>query len=209
MAENGGRNGINNNYKRGPPVLPPPPFTNNNATISGDDSFSFENDSTRASPYPADPSSSNTYGSQLFVALYDFHGVGDAQLSLKKGDQVRVLSYNKTKEWCEARLVSRRSGNLNPNQLVQQPHIGWVPSLYIAPLNSLEKHTWYHGKLSRSDSETLLSSGINGSFLVRESESSIGQYSISLRHDGRVHHYRINVDPLTDRVSFLKTYLKF
>jgi len=43
-------------------------------------------------------------------------------------------------------------------------------------------------------SEYLLSSGINGSFLVRESESSPGQRSISLRYEGRVYHYRINED---------------
>lgn len=40
----------------------------------------------------------------------------------------------------------------------------------------------------------LLSSGINGSFLVRESESSPGQRSISLRYEGRVYHYRISED---------------
>ena len=42
--------------------------------------------------------------------------------------------------------------------------------------------------------EFLLSSGINGSFLIRESESSPGQRSISLRFEGRVYHYRINED---------------
>lgn len=70
-----------------------------------------------------------------------------------------------------------------------------MPSSYIAPLNSLDKHGWYHGKVSRSESEYILGSGINGSFLVRESETSVGQFSISVRHDGRVYHYRINVDP--------------
>lgn len=53
----------------------------------------------------------------------------------------------------------------------------------------------YHGKISRSDAEFLLSSGINGSFLVRESESNVGQWSISLRYEGRVYHYRINQGP--------------
>ena len=45
--------------------------------------------------------------------------------------------------------------------------------------------------LLRNAAEYLLSSGINGSFLVRESESSPGQRSISLRYEGRVYHYRI------------------
>ena len=55
-------------------------------------------------------------------------------------------------------------------------------------------HCRYHGPISRNAAEYLLSSGINGSFLVRESESSPGQCSISLRCEGRVYHYRINDD---------------
>ena len=71
--------------------------------------------------------------------------------------------------------------------------MGWVPSNYVTPVNSLEKHSWYHGPISRNAAEYLLSSGINGSFLVRESESSPGQRSISLRYEGRVYHYRIQL----------------
>lgn len=69
-----------------------------------------------------------------------------------------------------------------------------MPSNYIAPVNSLDKFSWYHGQISRNASEYLLSSGINGSFLVRESESSPGQRSISVRFEGRVYHYRISED---------------
>ena len=96
------------------------------------------------------------------------------------GEQVRILSYNKSGEWCEAHSASGQ--------------VGWVPSNYVTPVNSLEKHSWYHGPISRNAAEYLLSSGINGSFLVRESESSPGQRSISLRCEGRVYHYRINED---------------
>ncbi|KAJ8413880.1 hypothetical protein AAFF_G00064780 [Aldrovandia affinis] len=113
----------------------------------------------------------------VFVALYDFVASGDNTLSITKGEKLRVLGYNHNGEWCEART---RNGQ------------GWVPSNYITPVNSLEKHSWYHGPVSRNAAEYLLSSGINGSFLVRESESSPGQRSISLRYEGRVYHYRIN-----------------
>ena len=39
---------------------------------------------------------------QLFVSLYDFQAGGENQLSLRKTEQVRILSYNKSGEWCEA-----------------------------------------------------------------------------------------------------------
>ncbi|XP_040297934.1 tyrosine-protein kinase ABL1 isoform X1 [Bufo bufo] len=113
----------------------------------------------------------------LFVALYDFVASGDNTLSITKGEKLRVLGYNHNGEWCEARTKNGQ---------------GWVPSNYITPVNSPEKHSWYHGPVSRNAAEYLLSSGINGSFLVRESESSPGQRSISLRYEGRVYHYRIN-----------------
>nr|AAI44898.1 V-abl Abelson murine leukemia viral oncogene homolog 2 (arg, Abelson-related gene) [Mus musculus] len=113
----------------------------------------------------------------LFVALYDFVASGDNTLSITKGEKLRVLGYNQNGEWSEVRSKNGQ---------------GWVPSNYITPVNSLEKHSWYHGPISRSAAEYLLSSLINGSFLVRESESSPGQLSISLRYEGRVYHYRIN-----------------
>ncbi|XP_069603629.1 tyrosine-protein kinase ABL1 isoform X1 [Ranitomeya imitator] len=113
----------------------------------------------------------------LFVALYDFVASGDNTLSITKGEKLRVLGYNHNGEWCEAQTKNGQ---------------GWVPSNYITPVNSPEKHSWYHGPVSRNAAEYLLSSGINGSFLVRESESSPGQRSISLRYEGRVYHYRIN-----------------
>ena len=97
------------------------------------------------------------------------------------GDILKIIDYNKTKEWV--------------NVENKEKSIGWVPGSYIAPANSLDKFSWYHGPVSRSAAEYLLNSGINGSFLVRESQSCLGQRSISLRYEGIVYHYRINEDP--------------
>uniref|UniRef100_A0A1I7XJK9 Non-specific protein-tyrosine kinase n=1 Tax=Heterorhabditis bacteriophora TaxID=37862 RepID=A0A1I7XJK9_HETBA len=76
-------------------------------------------------PSMGGPSADDT--SPLFIALYDFHGL-------------RVLGYNKAGEWCEARLVLPRRTDSASQKRVGQ--IGWVPSSYIAPLNSLDKHSW-------------------------------------------------------------------
>ncbi|KAL3118978.1 hypothetical protein niasHT_003761 [Heterodera trifolii] len=161
--------------------------------------------------------SGSAYSASVFVALYDFNGLGVEKMSMRKGDQVRVLSYNKSREWCEVQLVRRcasaklaspsvqsnlatcsttlgSSSSSLASSSSQYGQIGWVPSLYIAPANSLDKHSWYHGKVTRAEAEQLLGSGINGSFLVRESETNPGQFSISLRHEGRVYHYRISFD---------------
>ncbi|KAF7633735.1 Tyrosine-protein kinase [Meloidogyne graminicola] len=179
----------------------------------------------------------NGYSNSVFVALYDFQGIGEEKLSLKKGDQVKLLGYNKTKEWCEVKLINRQQlhnfakltspsissslggvvggtgccssscSSIGSTNSACYGQIGWVPSLYIAPANSMDKHSWYHGNITRIAAEQLLSSGINGSFLVRESETNPGQFSISLRHEGTVYHYRINCDEnlklfITDNAKF-------
>lgn len=112
------------------------------------------------------------------MAIHDFQAGGENQLSIRAGAEIVVLRYNDTNEWCEGQA---RNGAF-----------GWLPTSYIKAINSLEKHSWFHGQISRNAAEYLLSSGINGSFLVRESESNAGQLSISLRYDGRVYHYRVS-----------------
>lgn len=144
----------------------------------------------------------------LHVALYDFEPGGANQIALIKGDQLRILSHNNSGEWCEAKMVGSNA-------------VGWVPYNYVtsSPSSStnastasiskssrlLESHSWYHGPIARNSAEYLLSSGINGSFLVRESESSCGQRSISLRYEGRVYHYRIQQADDAAEESFFVT----
>ena len=52
---------------------------------------------------------------------------------------------------------------------------------------------WYFGKIRRADAEKKLLSECNGSgtFLVRDSETSAGNYSLSVREGDVVKHYRI------------------
>src|SRR6218665_2222413 len=71
---------------------------------------------------------------------------------------------------------------------------GWVPTNFIASASSYNKFSWFHGPLSRNAAEYLLSSGITGSFLVRDSESCPGQLTLSLRFEEKYLHYRIQRD---------------
>ena len=82
------------------------------------------------------------------------------------GCQLQVIKYNSTEEWCQAKIVSLGENN----DLTKPPKIGaigWVPCNYITLAESLNLHSWYHGAVSRITAEYLLSSGIDGSFLVR------------------------------------------
>ncbi len=116
----------------------------------------------------------------LYIVKHDYSTDQAGQLSIKKGDKLKISRKSENGDWAEATNV--------------QGDIGWVPASYIAKVDSLEKHSWFHGNVTRAEAELSLSSGINGSFLLRESESKPGQFSISLRYDGRVFHYRIHLD---------------
>jgi len=114
----------------------------------------------------------------MFVVKHDFTPIGPHQLAIKRGDKIHVKGYNEAGEWCEG-----ETGN---------GAIGWIPTSYIARLDSLEKHSWYHGLVTREEADQRLGSCINGTFLIRESESRPGQYSMGLRYNGRTHHYKIS-----------------
>jgi growth factor receptor-binding protein 2 len=55
------------------------------------------------------------------------------------------------------------------------------------------EHTWYMGSISRIDAERLLlqEDNADGSFLVRKSESTPGEFSISVRFNNAVQHFKV------------------
>uniref|UniRef100_A0AAZ3NYN9 Tyrosine-protein kinase n=1 Tax=Oncorhynchus tshawytscha TaxID=74940 RepID=A0AAZ3NYN9_ONCTS len=75
---------------------------------------------------------------------------------------------------------------------------GYIPSNYVAPVDSIQAEEWYFGKMGRKDAERQLLGQGNprGTFLIRESETTIGAYSLSICDwdDGKgdhVKHYKI------------------
>ena len=121
----------------------------------------------------------------LYIAKHDYITSQQGQLSIRKGDQLKITRSSDTGDWVEG---TNRNGDT-----------GWLPASYIVKVDSLEKHSWFFGNITRAEAELCLGSGINGSFLIRESESKPGQFSVSLRYDGRVFHYRIHSDPVTNQ----------
>ncbi|XP_032396089.1 tyrosine-protein kinase SYK isoform X3 [Etheostoma spectabile] len=58
-----------------------------------------------------------------------------------------------------------------------------------------EKMPWFHGSITRENSEPRLQSGsrTNGKFLIRQRDMN-GSYALCLLHEGQVMHYRIDRD---------------
>lgn len=51
--------------------------------------------------------------------------------------------------------------------------------------------SWFHGKISREDAETLLCPRLDGLFLVRESTNFPGDYTLCVCYQSKVEHYRV------------------
>ncbi|XP_064625819.1 proto-oncogene tyrosine-protein kinase Yrk-like isoform X1 [Lineus longissimus] len=127
-------------------------------------------------------------GAKVVRAMYDYAARTQEDLTFKKGDIMEIID-DKDRDWWLARHMSHRSE-------------GYIPSNYVAPEDSLESYDWFLGTISRKDAENqlLLPSNPRGTFLVRESETMSGSYSLSVKDKDdvkgdNVKHYRIrNMD---------------
>ncbi|XP_028926647.1 tyrosine-protein kinase Srms isoform X2 [Ornithorhynchus anatinus] len=132
------------------------------------------------SSQPGSPSST-----VLFTALYDFTARCADELSVNRGD--KLFAIKEEGDYIFARRLSGR------------PSTGLVPINYVAKATheSFSTQPWFFGGISRSEAQQLLLSPSNqhGAFLVRPSESSRGDYSLSVRTKAKVCHYRISKAP--------------
>jgi c-src tyrosine kinase len=60
---------------------------------------------------------------------------------------------------------------------------------------------WFHGKITREESEHMLSQMVNGLFLVRESTHFPGDYTLSICSDKAIEHYRIQKHERTRQLT--------
>ncbi|XP_064032933.1 tyrosine-protein kinase SYK isoform X2 [Pogoniulus pusillus] len=89
----------------------------------------------------------------------------------------------------------RQTWNLQGNAL-EQAIISQKPQLEkLIATTAHEKMPWFHGRISREESEHRILIGLrnNGKFLIRERDNN-GSYALCLLNDGKVLHYRIDRD---------------
>ncbi|XP_048209900.1 tyrosine-protein kinase FRK [Perognathus longimembris pacificus] len=121
-----------------------------------------------------------------FVALFDYQARTAEDLSFHAGDKLQVLDTSHEGWWLARHLEKRGDGY---GQQLQ----GYIPSNYVAEDRSLQAEPWFFGAIKRTDAEKqlLYSENRTGAFLIRESESQAGDFSLSVLDEGVVKHYRI------------------
>ncbi|KAM7009020.1 GRB2-related adapter protein-like [Tautogolabrus adspersus] len=106
------------------------------------------------------------------VALFSFTASEADEISFQKGDIIKVTEMEDDSCWFTAEIQGKR---------------GYVPENYI----SLLPYPWFAGRVSRLDAEKRLRWQDTGVFLVRESESAPGEFSVSVSYGDRVEHFRV------------------
>ncbi|XP_060800570.1 cytoplasmic protein NCK1 [Amyelois transitella] len=137
----------------------------------------------------------------IVVALYSFTSNNEQELSFEKGDRLEIIERPPSDpEWFRARDCRGHTGLVPRNYLqeladyLQQPYSeasspGGRPS---APLSS---RAWYFGAVARATCDALLNQhGHDGDFLIRDSETNVGDFSVSLKAPGRNKHFRVHVE---------------
>ncbi|XP_034043366.1 GRB2-related adapter protein-like isoform X1 [Thalassophryne amazonica] len=106
------------------------------------------------------------------TALFSFTASESDEISFHKGDIIKVIDAEEDSYWVTAEVHGRR---------------GYVPQNYI----SLLPHPWFAGSVSRQEAEQRLRRQASGVFLIRESESAPGEFSLSVSYGDKVEHFRV------------------
>ncbi|GFN97950.1 tyrosine-protein kinase [Plakobranchus ocellatus] len=120
---------------------------------------------------------------KAYIAMYDYEPTDESGLELIEGEQYTILDDSAEHWW----FAENRQGEK-----------GFIPSNYIKKNFGLEVFEWYYKDCSREYSKTLLmNSKQDGCFLIRDSTSFPGEYTLSLyttEQGGNVRHYQIKRD---------------
>ncbi|KAI1884496.1 hypothetical protein AGOR_G00226980 [Albula goreensis] len=104
---------------------------------------------------------------------YDFSATAEDELSFRMGDVLKILGTNDN--WYKAEFHG---------------HEGYVPINYVdRPIPS-----WFQEHASRTLAEEMLKARQLGAFLIRGSQSSPGEFSISVKHEFDVQHFKVMKD---------------
>ncbi|KAJ8409593.1 hypothetical protein AAFF_G00229940 [Aldrovandia affinis] len=139
-------------------------------------------------------------------ALYPFNSGNDEELSFEKGEVMDVVEKPENDpEWWKCRKADGQVGLVPKNYVTVLPishnavESAGPPTPdcdYIEPSSTgrFAGRQWYYGKVTRHQAEVALNQrGDEGDFLIRDSESSPNDFSISLKAQGKNKHFKVQL----------------
>ncbi|XP_003968065.1 cytoplasmic protein NCK1 isoform X2 [Takifugu rubripes] len=141
-------------------------------------------------------------------ALYPFGSDNAEELNFDKGDVMEVVEKPENDpEWWKCRKADGQLGLVPKNYVtvldsVSHKQAGGsagppTPDCdYISPSGSgrFAGKEWYYGKVTRHQAEVALNQrGVEGDFLIRDSESSPHDFSISLKAQSKNKHFKVQL----------------
>ncbi|KAH9498424.1 hypothetical protein Btru_008230 [Bulinus truncatus] len=117
------------------------------------------------------------------VGLYDFPGRSKDDLPFQKGDLLVIVKPTTDPNWYKAKNASGSEGMIPANYVKLRKGV----SLHAMP--------WFHGHITREETEALLANREDGVFLIRDSIHYVGDRTLSVSCDNRIDHYRILTGP--------------
>jgi len=158
----------------------------------------------------------------IMVALYTFKAQNDTELSFDKNERLEIIDRPPSDpDWYKARNTSGQIGLVPKNYLIElsqyltqdvnkgngggsnganNGHAAGIQGSNAVNHNNInlediKGQQWYYGTISRAECDVLLSEkGMDGDFMIRESETNVGDYSVSLKAPGRNKHFRVHVE---------------
>uniref|UniRef100_A0A3Q2T9K0 Cytoplasmic protein n=1 Tax=Fundulus heteroclitus TaxID=8078 RepID=A0A3Q2T9K0_FUNHE len=142
----------------------------------------------------------------LVQTLYPFSSVTEEELNFEKGEIMEVIEKPENDpEWWRCKN-SRGIVGLVPKNYVmvldERPGLlppatsGSPQNRFVAAARSgrFAGRDWYYGDITRNQAESILNErGEEGDFLIRDSESSPSDFSVSLKAAGKNKHFKVQL----------------
>ncbi|KPM09464.1 SH2 / SH3 domain containing protein [Sarcoptes scabiei] len=161
-------------------------------------------------------SSSTTNGTQKkylvldhVITLYPFLSQNNEELSFQKNEKLEIIERPENDpDWWKARNQKGLIGLVPKNYVKIMTDENRNDSNFLLmnndfnrlgidqrfnDINHLNNRSWYYGPISRGDCDKLLNEfGDDGDFLIRDSETNAGDFSVSLKASQRNKHFRVH-----------------
>ncbi|XP_075706454.1 cytoplasmic protein NCK2 [Rhinoderma darwinii] len=139
----------------------------------------------------------------IVQTLYPFSSVTEEELNFEKGEIMEVIEKPENDpEWWKCKNSSGQIGLvpknyvvvLNDGPSINNPHVHQISYTGPACTGRFAGKGWYYGGVTRHQAECALNErGVGGDFVIRDSESSPNDLSISLKASGKNKHFKVQL----------------